>query len=183
MRQHQKLQLHEWCAHTHWEQINSRIRAGALPCDQGLASEPDPVCATYQFGKSHKHKSTSGHIAQHHTSTGDRVSSDSLEAGAPRKNVTTGGSPIKKKYWYCSFWVDHFSQFVCFTMHESKHMEELIKSKLKFEDFASCYGVQIKSIRANNSIYTPRPEWSYFYADPTRFVSWWYQSPSTTPRS
>jgi hypothetical protein len=100
MRQHQKLQLHERCAHTHWEQINSWIRAGALLCDQGLASEPDPVCATYQFGKSHKqsHKSTSGHIAQHHTSNGDRVSSDGLEAGAPGKTVTTGGSPINKMY-------------------------------------------------------------------------------------
>jgi hypothetical protein len=157
-RQRQKLQLHERCAHAHWEPINSWIRAGSLPCDPSLASEPDPVCATCQFGKAHKrsHKSNAGHIAQHHTSPGEGVSSDGLEAGAPGKVMTTGGTPTLKKYRYCSFWVDHYSQFMYVTMHESKRAEELVKSKLEFKDFASRYDIKIKSIRADNGVYTAK---------------------------
>ncbi len=50
----QQLKLHlEQCAHAHWEQINYWIRSGLLPCDASLASEPNPVCATCQFGKAH----------------------------------------------------------------------------------------------------------------------------------
>jgi hypothetical protein len=138
-RQCQKLQIHERCAHAHWEQINSWIRSGSLPCDKSLASEPDPICTTCQFGKAHKrsHKSDSGHIARLHHAPGDGVSSDGFEAGAPGKVMTTGSSPTNKTYRYCSFWVDHFSQFVYVTMHESKSADELVKSKLEFEDFAS----------------------------------------------
>jgi hypothetical protein len=157
-RQCIKLQLHERCAHAHWEQINAWIRSEALPCDTTLASELDPVCATCQFGKAHRRspKSNSGHIGQHHSSRGDGVSSDGFKAGAPGKVMTTGGSPTNKTYRYFSFWVDNYSQFVYVTMHESKRAEELVKSKLEFEDFASRYGVRIKSIRADNGVYTAR---------------------------
>ncbi len=82
--------------------------------------------------------------------------SDGFEAGVPGRGMTTGGSPTNKTYRYCSFWVDHYSQFVYVTMHESKRTEELVKSKLEFEDFASRYGVRIKSIRADNGVYTTR---------------------------
>jgi transposase InsO family protein len=41
-------------------------------------------------------------------------------------------------------------------MHESKKAEELVRSKLEFEAFASRYGVNIKSIRADNGVYTAK---------------------------
>jgi hypothetical protein len=52
--QQRKLHLHERCAPAHWDQINSWIRNGSLPCDKSPASVPDPVCPTCQFGKAHK---------------------------------------------------------------------------------------------------------------------------------
>ncbi len=76
-RQQRKLHLHEHCAHAHWEQINSWLRAGSLPGGPSLASEPDPVCAACQFGKAHKrsHKADTGHISDAHHAPCDGVSS------------------------------------------------------------------------------------------------------------
>jgi len=55
-----KLHLHERCTHAHWDQINSWIRSGLLPCDKSLANELNPVCAACQYGKMHRkqHKTT-----------------------------------------------------------------------------------------------------------------------------
>ncbi len=41
-------------------------------------------------------------------------------------------------------------------MHETKWTEELVCSKLEFEDFTAKYNVKIKNIRANNGIYTAK---------------------------
>ena len=47
---------------------------------------------------------------------------------------------------------------ICYvTFHESKRAEELIRSKLEFEDFASCYQVKIKNIWADNEVYIAKP--------------------------
>jgi hypothetical protein len=157
-KQRKKMQLHERCAHVHWDQLNRWIRSGCLPCDKDLANEPDPLCATCQFGKAHKksHKCDTGHIGKQHLVPGAGVSSDGMEAATPGQVMTTGGLPSNRRYKYCSFWVDHYSQFVYVTMHESKRAEELVKSKLEFEDFASRYNVKIKNIRADNGVYTAR---------------------------
>jgi hypothetical protein len=113
-KQLQKLHLHEHCTHVHWDQLSSWIRSGALPCDKMLATVPDPVCATCQFSKAHKrsHKMDPGHIAWHHTASGEGVSSDGMEARFPGRMMTMGGVPMNCRYHYSSFWVDHFSQFV-----------------------------------------------------------------------
>jgi hypothetical protein len=134
-----KRHMHERCAHAHWDQINSWIRAGLLPCEPSLANEPDPVCATCQIGKMHRktHKTNTGHIGSEHTAPGMGVSSDGMEAGIPGKIFSTHGTPTSKSYKYATFWIDHYSKFVYVTMHETKCAEELLKSKLEFEDFAS----------------------------------------------
>lgn len=157
-KQQRKLHLHERCAHANWEQLNSWIRAGHLPCHPSLASEPDPVCAACQFGKAHKrsHKLDTGHIAKHHLAPGEGVSSDGMEAGCPGRPMTTHGLPSSRRYKYVSFWVDHYSQFVYITMHESKKAEELLRSKQEFEEFAAKFGVNIKDIRADNGVILPR---------------------------
>jgi hypothetical protein len=156
--QQQKMHMHERCAHVYWDLLNSWIRQGLLPCDRSLASTPDHVCASCQFGKAHRrtHTSDTGHIAQHHSAPGDGVSSDGMEARVPGRVMTTGGSPSTKKVKYCTFWVDHYSQFVYVTLHDSKKAEELLRSKHEFEDFAARHGVSIKHIRANNGIYTAK---------------------------
>jgi hypothetical protein len=156
--QQRKLHLHERCTHTHWDQINSWIRSGSLPCDPALASTPDPVCAACQFGKAHKrtHKTDTGHIAKHHHAPGEGVSSDGMEAGCPGRLLTTHGLPSTRRYKYCSFWIDHFSQFVYVTMHETKRAEELLRSKLEFEEYAAKFGINIKNIRADNGVCTAK---------------------------
>jgi hypothetical protein len=156
--QQTKLHLHERCAHAHWDLLNSWIRQGLLPCDKAIANAPNPICASCQFGKAHRrtHASDSGHISAQHTAPGDGVSSDGMEAGVPGRVMTTGGSPSIKKLKYCTFWIDHYSQFVYVTMHESKKAEELLRSKHEFEDFSARYGVSIKNIRADNGVYTAK---------------------------
>jgi hypothetical protein len=153
--QRRKLQLHERCNHVDWAQLNAWIRAGLLPCNPDLANTPDPLCAAFQFGKAHKrsHHADTGHIAKNAKSPGDGVSSDGMEAGVPGRIMTTHGSPTTRRYRYCSFWVDHFSQYVYVTMHETKKVEELIRSKCEVETFASKYGVTIKHIWADNGVY------------------------------
>ncbi len=107
--QQKKLQLHERCTRPHWDQFNTWVCWGLLPCDSSLANELDPVCSTCQFSKAHKksHKCDVGHIGPHHKHPGDGVSSDGLEAGCPGLPMTTGGLPTNKQYHYCSFWVDN----------------------------------------------------------------------------
>jgi hypothetical protein len=157
-KQQRKMHLHECYAHAHWDQVNTWIRAGLLPCDPSLASEPDPICAACQFGKAHKrsHKADTGHIARDHSAPGEGVSSDGMEAGCPGRPLTTKGLPTNRRYKYVTFWVDHYSQFVYLTMHENKRAEELLRSKMEFEEFASKYGVNIKRIRADNGVYTAK---------------------------
>ncbi len=157
-RQQRKLHLHERCAHAHWDQINTWIRAGCLPGGPQLASEPDPICAACQFGKAHKrsHKADVGHISAQHSAPGDGVSSDGMEAGCPGRMMTTHGLPSSRRYKYVSFWIDHFSRFVYVTMHETKRAEELLKSKIKFEEYSARFGVHIKNIRADNGVYTAK---------------------------
>ncbi len=70
--------------------------------------------------------------------------------------MTTGGLPSTRRYKYCTFWIDHYSQFVYVTMHETKKAEELLRSKQEFEEFAQRYGVNIKNIRADNGVYTAK---------------------------
>ncbi len=156
--QQRKLHLHERCAHANWDQINTWIRSGNLPCDPSLANVPDPVCATCQFGKAHKrtHKANTGGIDSAHSAPGHGVSSDGMEAGCPGRVFTTHGMPSTKRYRYCSFWIDHYSRFVYVTMHETKKAEELLHSKLEFKEFASKHGVKIQSIRADNGVYTAK---------------------------
>jgi hypothetical protein len=156
--QQRKMHMHERCAHAHWDQVNAWIRAGLLPCNPLLAAEPDPVCVAYQFGKAHKksHKADTGHIARQHSAPGDGVSSDGMEAGCPGRPMTTSGLPSNRRYKYVSFWVDHYSQFIYITMHESKKAEELLRSKMGFEEYASKFGVSIKNMRADNGVYTAK---------------------------
>jgi hypothetical protein len=157
-RQLRKLHLHERCNHVHWDLLNSWIRCGALPCDPSLAQEPNPICAACQFGKAHKrtHKTDTGHISQNHNAPGEGVSSDGMEAGCPGRMMTTGGLPSNRRYKYCTFWVDHYSQFVYVSMHETKRAEELVRSKRESEEFASRFGINIKRIRADNGVYTAK---------------------------
>jgi hypothetical protein len=157
-QQLRKLHMHERCAHAHWDQVNAWIRSGLLPCDPSLANEPDPVCAACQFGKMHRksHKTNTGHIGANHTAPGMGVSSDGMKAGIPGKVFSTHGTPTTKTYRYATFWIDHFSKFVYITLHDSKRAEDLLKSKLEFEEFAARYGVNISHIRADNGAYTAK---------------------------
>ena len=156
--QQKKLHLHERCAHTGWDQLNSWIRQGLLPCVPALAREPDPVCAACQFGKAHKksHLADVGSITNTHLAPGDGCSTDGMEAGTPGRIFSTSGSPSPRRYKYVTFWVDHYSRYVHITMHETKKAEELLGSKNDFEDFASRHGVRIKNIRADNGVYTAK---------------------------
>jgi hypothetical protein len=145
--QQKKLQLHEWCAHPNWDQLNAWILQGLLPCDTNLTNEPDPVCSTCQFGKAHRktHKCDVGHIGRDHQQPGNGVSSDGMEAGCPGQPMTMSGLPTNKCFHNCSFWVDHYSQYVYVTFQEIKRAKELVRFKLEFKDFASCYQVKIKT--------------------------------------
>jgi hypothetical protein len=100
-KQQYKLHLHERCAQANWEQLNAWIRAGILPCDPSLASEPDPVCTACQFGKAHKcsQKADTGHINKTHTDAqGDQVSFDGMEADCPGQPMTTSGLQSSQCY-------------------------------------------------------------------------------------
>jgi hypothetical protein len=99
------------------------------------------------------HKTNTGRIDLDHTAPGMGVSSDGMEAGIPWKVFSTHGIPTAKIYKYATFWVNHFSRFVYFTLHETKRAEELLKSKQGFEDFTAHYGVSISRIWADNGVY------------------------------
>jgi hypothetical protein len=131
-KQHQKLYLHELCAHEGFRNLNRWIRQGKFPgVEPKLADEPDPMCSICNFGKARRkcHKMHTGKIAEHHTKPGQGVSFDGLESSTPGRPFTTKGSPPKLRYNYVSFWVDHMSAFVYVTFHSSKSATELVRSK------------------------------------------------------
>jgi hypothetical protein len=154
--QWQKLYLHECCAHENFENLNRWIRDGRFKgVPPSLANVADPQCITCNFGKARRksHKSTTGHIATHHTKPGDGISPDGMEAATPGHPFTAKGQALNTRFKYASFWVDHMSSFVYVTFHSSKAATELLHSKQEFEEWASRYNVSIKSIRADNGVY------------------------------
>lgn len=90
--QHQKLYLHELCAHEGFRNLNHWIWQGLTPgVDPGLSHKPDPVCAACAFGKAHRlrHNTHTGHIFLQHKKPGQGDSSDGMEASTPRRPFTT----------------------------------------------------------------------------------------------
>jgi hypothetical protein len=153
--QRRKLYLHECCAHKGFENLNRWIREGKFPgVDPSLTAVEDPQCITCNFGKARRksHKSNIGHISAAHKHPSDGVSSDGMEAGTPGRPFTTKGQPSTMRFKYASFWIDHASSLVYATFHPTKAATELLKSKAKFEEWASRYNVSIKSIRADNGV-------------------------------
>ena len=150
-----KRKLHERHVHKHYGQINQWILDGTIDCPKSVAKAPDPLCPICQFGKARRqsHKKHTGSITAHAKAAGDGVSADQMEATTPGLLPTTKGTPTKKRYLFCNFWVDHYSDFIYVTMHETKHAAELIKSKSEFEAFAARHNIRIKSYRADNGVY------------------------------
>jgi hypothetical protein len=79
-----------------------------------------------------------------------------MEAGCPGRLLTTNRLPSTHRLKYCSFWIDHYSQFVYVMMHGSKRAKELLGSKLEFEEYTTRFGINIKNIRADNGVYTAK---------------------------
>jgi len=156
--QHIKRKLHTRYDHEGYGQINAWLLDGTIdiPNAKAIARAPDPLCPICQFGKARRqsHKQHTRSITAHATKPGDGVSADQMEAAVPGLLPTNKGSPTKRRYLYANFWVDHYSSFVYVTMHETKHAAELVKSKGEFESFAARYNIKIKSIRADNGVYS-----------------------------
>jgi len=133
--QRTKLILHEQCNHVNFETINRWICKGVLPIDKSVANSKDPICAACQFGKANKraHKADVGSITAKHTTPGQGVSVDLLEAGIPGRLPTTRGLPSPKWYRYVTLWVDHYSRYLYPTFHETKGLNAALASKREFE--------------------------------------------------
>jgi hypothetical protein len=157
--QRRKLYLHECCAHEGFENLNKWIQDGLFPgVDPSLSSVDDPKCITCNFGKARhrSHNSNVGHISAMHQKPGDGVSSDGMEASTPGCTFTTKGLPSTARFRYASFWIDHATTLVYVTFHTSKAVQELINSKNEFQSWAARYNIDIKSIRADNGVYTAK---------------------------
>jgi hypothetical protein len=154
--QRTKLLWHRRLNHASFDRITAWMRSGLLPVPKGVVNAPNPVCAACNYGKSHhrSHHISTGVIGADHLSPGAGVSADQLEAGCPGLVPTTKGSPTTQRYRYCNVWVDHFSRLVYVTMHASKDAKEMLNSKLEFEAFCKRHGVSVKSIRADNGVYS-----------------------------
>jgi len=154
--QRRKLYLHECCAHESFGNLNKWIRDGRFQgVHPSLANIDDPQCITCNFGKARRksHKSSIGKISATLLTPGSDVSSDGMEAATPGRPFTTKGQPSNTRFKYVSVWIDHMSSFVYVTFHSSKATTELFNSKKEFKEWASCYNVAIKPIRADNGIY------------------------------
>jgi hypothetical protein len=69
---------------------------------------------------------------------------------------TAKGQPTKHRYTVAAFLVDHYSDYVHVTFHEKQEATELMHSKQDFEAFAQQHNVHIKSIHADNGIYSSK---------------------------
>jgi hypothetical protein len=151
-----KLQWHQRLDHVNFDQLCSWMRNGSIRVSPAVINSPNPVCPACQYGKGHRrpHTSDDGKIGLNHTHSGHGVSADQLEAGCPGIVPTNKGSPTTSKYRYCNFWIDHFSRYIYVTMHQTKDAKEMLQSKREFELFSARYNVRIKSICADNGIYS-----------------------------
>ena len=153
--QHIKRKWHTRLNHKNYGEINKMILNGTIDCPKSVAKAPDPICPICQFGKAKRqsHTKHTGSITSKDTAPGHGVSADQMEATIPGLLPTNKGAPTNRRYLYCNFWVDHYSDFTFVTMHETKQAAELLKSKQEFETFAARYNIQIKAYRADNGAY------------------------------
>jgi hypothetical protein len=151
-----KLKWHNRLNHVGFDQLTRWMRDGTITAPPAVINCPHPVCTACLFGKAKRrpHKHHTGSITQHCTRPGDGISADQLEAGTPGIVATTKGLPTSMTYKYCNFWLDHHSKFIFVTMHPTKEGKEMLRSKQVFEAFCRQHEVNIRSIRADNGIYS-----------------------------
>ena len=115
-----KRKLHERYSHRAYSRINAWILDGTIDVPKSIAKEPDPVCAICQLAKARRqsHKGHRGSITANDVKPGDGVSADQMEATVPGLLPTTKGAPTNRRYLYCNFWVDHFSDFIFVTIRD-----------------------------------------------------------------
>jgi len=132
------------------------MRDGTIAAPTAVINSPHPICAACLYGKAKRrpHNHHTGSITHNCHRPGDGVSADQLEAGTPGIVATTKGLPTNMTYKFCNFWIDHYSKFIFVTMHPSKEGKEMINSKQAFEAYCRQHGVNVRSIRADNGIYS-----------------------------
>ena len=151
-----KLKWHNRLNHVSFDQLTKWMRDGTIAAPAAVINCPHPICAACLYGKAKRrpHKNHTGSITHNCNRPGDGVSADQLEAGNPGIVATTKGLPTNLTYKFCNFWIDHFSKLIFVTMHPSKEGKEMIKSNQAFETYCRQHGVNIRSIRADNGIYS-----------------------------
>jgi len=151
-----KLRWHQRLNHASFDQITMWMRNGVIRVSPDVTNSVNPLCTACLYGKAKRrtHISHISPISHTHTTPGAGISADQFEAGTLGIVPADKGLPTKMTYRYCNFWVDNYSKLIFVTMHASKDTRELLHSKAAFERFCRQHGISIRSIRADNGIYS-----------------------------
>jgi hypothetical protein len=163
--QQKLLHVHECMAHLGFDNIQQLARDGyfgdTLHC---IGSCDKPLCHACCMGKAHKrHVSTNtSPLKATHIQPGDCISCDQLESNAPGRIAILKGKPSKKFYHACTFFIDHASNKVHISLHQSTGADEAVLTKHHFEKLAAEHGIYLHKYHGDNGVFATHIFLSYF---------------------
>jgi hypothetical protein len=154
--QRKLLHVHERMAHLGFDELQLLARQGhfgdSLRC---IGSCDKPLCHACCLGKAQKRpvSTTTTPLKATHLVPGACVSTDQLESNTPGKIAVLKGRPSKDSYHACTFFIDHASNKVHISLHQSTGVNEALAAKHRFEKLANENNVTIKEYHGDNGVY------------------------------
>ena len=147
------LRWHYRLGHVPFKVIRLLAAANILP--RHLLDAKVPKCAACQYGamtrKPWRTKAPPGKIKPTLINRpGDCISIDQMESSMPGFMAQIKGRLTRRRYRYCTVFVDHHSRLKYVHLQETLSSDDTVKAKQAFEAYAAKHGVKVQHYHADN---------------------------------
>ncbi len=152
----QLLDIHQKYGHVGFSRLKEMARQGII--SSKYATCPIPVCSACMFAKARRKRWRDKPRSKYEnfmaSYPGERVSVDQLESPSiPGLIAQMTGTLTTKRYKYATVFVDQYTKMGYVHLQKSPDVDETLKAKQAFDEYARQRGVEIKSYQADNGIF------------------------------
>ena len=149
------LELHQKYGHVSFQRLREMAKQGVI--NQKFANCPVPICSACMFAKARR-KRWRDKPQKEYTNVipsepGECVSVDQMVSPTPGLVAQMTGTLTSKRYKYATVFVDQATKMGYIQLQKSADVEETLKAKQAFEEFANQHGVRVRSYQADNGIF------------------------------